>query len=84
VPPLAIPGTLPIPLAIVSRRSRESVVVQADLGELVEHWMLLDDGWDLVAGKRGPMRLGSALILKFHTRHGRFPAGRSEAVAYVA
>jgi hypothetical protein len=28
--------------------------VQADLGELVEHWMLLDDRCDLVVEKRGP------------------------------
>ena len=58
------------------------------LDELVEHWTLLDDERDLIAGKRGPTRLGFALLLKFHTRHGRFPAGRSElpdeAVAFVA
>jgi hypothetical protein len=37
---------------------------------------------------RGPTRLGFALLLKFYTRHGRFPAGRSEfpdeVVAFVA
>jgi hypothetical protein len=33
---------------------REWLVVQADLGELVDHWMLLDDRCDLVADKRGP------------------------------
>jgi hypothetical protein len=60
------------------------VVVQADLGELVEHWMLLDDGWDLVADKRGPARLSSALILKFYTWHGGSRRACSEAVAYVA
>ena len=58
-----------------------------DLDELVEHWTLLDDERDLVAGKRGPTRLGFALILKFYSRHGRFPAGRSElpgeAVAFA-
>lgn len=58
------------------------------LDELVEHWTLLDDERDLVAGKRGPTRLGFALLLKFYIRHGRFPAGRSElpdeAVAFVA
>jgi hypothetical protein len=64
------------------------VVVRVDLDELVEHWTLLDDERDMVAGKRGPTRLGFALILKFYTRHGRFPAGRSElpdeVVAFVA
>ncbi|WP_051570747.1 transposase [Cryptosporangium arvum] len=42
---------------------------------------------ELIAGKRGPTRLGSALLLKFYTRAGRFPRGRSdlpaEAVAFV-
>jgi hypothetical protein len=37
------------------------VVVRVGLGELVEHGML-DDDRDLVAGKRGPTRLGFALI----------------------
>ncbi len=46
-----------------------------DLDELVEHWTLLDDDQELVAGKRGATRLGFALLLKFYTRHGRFPAG---------
>ena len=59
-----------------------------NLDELVEHWTLLDDERDLIAGKRGPTKLGFALLLKFYTRHGRFPAGRSElpdeAVAFVA
>src|SRR6266508_5379195 len=35
-----------------------------DLDELVEHWTLLDDERDLIAGKRGPTRLGFALLLK--------------------
>jgi hypothetical protein len=30
-----------------------------DLDELVEHWTLLDDEQALIAGKRGPARLGS-------------------------
>ena len=46
-----------------------------DLDELVEHWTLLDDEQKLIAGKRGPTRLGFALVLKFYTRAGRFPAG---------
>jgi hypothetical protein len=60
------------------------VVVRVDLDELVEHRILLDDERDLVAGKRGPTRLGLALILMFYIRHGWFPVGRSEAVVYVA
>jgi hypothetical protein len=48
-----------------------------DLNELVEHWTLLDDERELVAGKRGPTRLAFVLLLKFYTRLGRFPRGRS-------
>jgi len=59
-----------------------------DLDELVEHWTVLSEERELVAGKRGPTRLGFALLLKFYTQYGRFPAGRSEfpaeAVAFVA
>lgn len=59
-----------------------------DLDELVEHWTLLDDEQELIAGKRGPTRLGFALLLKFYTRAGRFPRGcgelAHEAVAFVA
>ena len=59
-----------------------------DLGELVEHWTLLDDEQELVISKRGATKLGFALLLKFYTRYGRFPAGRSEfpdeAVDFVA
>jgi Domain of unknown function (DUF4158) len=62
--------------------------VPLSLDELVEHWTLLDDERDLVAGKQGPTRLGFALVLKFYTCRGRFPSGRSElpdeAVAFVA
>jgi hypothetical protein len=58
------------------------------LDELVEHWTLLDDDRELIAGKRGPTRLGFALLLKFFTQHGRFPVGRSElpdeAIEFVA
>ncbi len=49
-----------------------------DLDELVEHWTLLEDEQQLVAGKRGPTRLGFALVLKFYARAGRFPRGRAE------
>ena len=59
-----------------------------NLDELVEHWTLLADEREQVAGKRGASSLGFALLLKFFTRHGRFPRGRSElpdeAVAFVA
>jgi Domain of unknown function (DUF4158) len=89
VPPPAIPGTLlSVPLAIVSRGSRESVTVLMDLDELAGHWTLLKDERELVAVKRGPTRLGFALLLKFYARAGRFPRGRAEldddAVAFVA
>jgi hypothetical protein len=63
-------------------------VVRVDLDELVEHWTLLDDERELIAGKRGPTRLGFAVLLKFYARAGRFPRGRAElddeAVAFVA
>src|SRR5215217_3961738 len=59
-----------------------------ELDELVEHWTLLDDERELVAGKRGATRLGFVLLLKFYSRHGRFPRGRGEladeAVEFVA
>jgi len=64
------------------------VVVLVDLAELAEHWTLLEDERELVAGKQGPTRLGFALLLKFYTRAGRFPRGRADldgdAVAFVA
>lgn len=59
-----------------------------DEDELIEHWTLVGEEADLVAGKRGATRLRFALMLKFHQRHGRFPRGRAEvpdeAVEYVA
>jgi TnpA family transposase len=62
--------------------------VPLEIDELVEHWTVLDDERELIAGKRGATRLGFALILKFYTQYGRFPHGRSElpdeAVAFVA
>jgi hypothetical protein len=88
VSPLAIRGTFAGTPRYGQPQFPEGVVVRVDLDELVEHWTLLDDERELVAGKRGPTRLGFALILKFYSRHGRFPAGRSElpgeAVAFVA
>jgi len=59
-----------------------------EVDELVEHWTVLEDEQQLVAGKRVATRLGFALLLKFYTRSGRFPRGRSEmpqeAVDFVA
>jgi hypothetical protein len=58
------------------------------LDELVERWTVLAGDQDLIAGKRGPTRLGLALLLKFFTPCGRFPEGRpelpDEAVEWVA
>ncbi|MEU4516699.1 DUF4158 domain-containing protein [Nonomuraea wenchangensis] len=48
------------------------------LDELVEHWTILDEERDLVAGKRGATRLVFAILLKFYTQYGPFPRGRSE------
>ena len=62
--------------------------VPLSLDELVDDWTLVGDERDLIAGKRGATRLGFAVLLKFYTCHGRFPAGRSElpdeAVEFVA
>lgn len=58
------------------------------MDELVEHWTVLDDELELVAGKRGATRLGFALLLKHYTKHGRFPRGQAEfpdeVVAFVS
>lgn len=48
------------------------------IDELVEHWTILDEERNLIAGKRDATRLGFAILLKFYTQHGRFPRGRSE------
>jgi Transposase. len=59
-----------------------------DLDELVEFWTLLDGELQQLGAKRGSARLGFAILLKFYTRHGRFPRGRAEvadeAVGFVA
>jgi Domain of unknown function (DUF4158) len=58
------------------------------IGELVEHWTILDEERELISGKRGATRLAFGILLKFHTQHGRFPRGRSEladeAIEHVA
>ncbi|MEU4645577.1 DUF4158 domain-containing protein [Micromonospora sp. NPDC023814] len=59
-----------------------------DLDDLVEHWTLLPDELDLIVRRHEATRLVFAAWLKFYTRHGRFPRGRSElhdhAVAFMA
>ena len=59
-----------------------------ELGDLVEHWTLVGAERDLVAAKNYDSQLGFALLLKFYSRFGRFPRGRSElhddAVEFVA
>ncbi len=74
VPPPAIGGTFVRPSGYRRPRVDEGAVVRVDLDELVEHWTLLDDERELIAGKRGPTRLGFAVLLKFYARAGRFPA----------
>ncbi|WP_461143166.1 DUF4158 domain-containing protein [Salinifilum aidingensis] len=48
---------------------------ELDQDELVEHWTLIGDDLDRVAGKRGAAKLGFALLLKFFAARGRFPVG---------
>ncbi|MGW7200704.1 DUF4158 domain-containing protein [Streptomyces chryseus] len=61
---------------------------QVGMDKLVEHWTVLDDELELVAGKRGGTRLGFALLLKYYTRYGQFPRSRvdfpDEVVRFVA
>jgi len=45
-----------------------------ELDELVEHWTLLVDEQELIAGERGSTRLGFALLLKFYVRLGPVPS----------
>lgn len=46
-----------------------------DEDELIGNWTLVGEELELLAGRRGPTRLGFALLLKFYALHGRFPAG---------
>lgn len=59
-----------------------------DEDELIGNWTLVGDELAELSGRRGPTKLGFALLLRFYAVHGRFPSGRSEipdqAVAYVA
>ncbi len=36
------------------------------IDELVEHWTILDEERDLIAGKRDATRIGFAILLKFY------------------
>ena len=49
-----------------------------ELDELIEHFTLLPDEVELCGDRSGASRLGFALLLKYFTQAGRFPAGRSE------
>lgn len=55
---------------------------------LVACWTLVDSDWELVSNKRGPTRLGFALLSKFFEQEARFPRDAGElppaAVEYVA
>jgi len=59
-----------------------------DVDEMIEFWTLLDEDRVLLAGRRGPTALGLAVLLKYYSRHGRFPRGRSdvadEVIAFIA
>jgi hypothetical protein len=41
--------------------------------ELIAHWTLVAEDWQLVGAKVGATRLGFALILKYFEIEGRFP-----------
>jgi hypothetical protein len=59
-----------------------------DVDELVEFWTLLDEDRALLVGRRGAPALGFAMLLKYYSRFGRFPSGRSDladgVVGFVA
>ncbi|PZS39858.1 MAG: Tn3 family transposase, partial [Pseudonocardiales bacterium] len=59
-----------------------------DVDELIEFWTMLDEDRVLLAGRRGATALGFAVLLKYYSRHGRFPRGRSDVaddvVAFIA
>ena len=44
---------------------------ELDQDELIDRWTLVGDEVNLVAGKRGPTKLGFALLLRFYTERGR-------------
>lgn len=67
---------------------RRMEVPEGDVDELVEFWTLLDEDRRLLTGKRGVTGLGFALLLKYYSRHGRFPRGPADlpdaAIGFVA
>jgi hypothetical protein len=56
--------------------------------DLIAHWTLVEQDWQLVANKSGATRLGFSALLKFFEVEGRFPEYTAEvperAVAYLA
>jgi TnpA family transposase len=64
------------------------VVRELDQDELIDAWTIVGDEPRLIDGKRGPTRLGFAILLRFYSERGRFPRGRAEipdeAIEYVA
>lgn len=44
--------------------------------ELVQRWTLVGADWQLIGDKRGAVRLGFALLVKFFVVVGRFPEHR--------
>jgi TnpA family transposase len=56
--------------------------------ELIEQWTLLPKEEEMVRTKRGPVRLGFAVLLKYFQYEGRFPARSydvpKDVVAYLA
>jgi hypothetical protein len=56
--------------------------------ELIEQWTLLPKEEEMVRTKRGPVRLGFAVLLKYFQYEGRFPAWSydvpKDVVAYLA
>lgn len=63
-------------------------MAEGDADDLVEFWTVLDDDRGLLTGKRGATALGCVLLLKYYSRHGRFPRTRGDlphaVVEYVA
>lgn len=49
-----------------------------DADELIEFWTLLDEDRALLSSKKDAGALGFALLLKYYSRHGRFPARRAD------
>ncbi|MQA81611.1 MAG: DUF4158 domain-containing protein [Streptosporangiales bacterium] len=86
--PAAIGRVWPRSRALGPRMMRAMEVPEGDVDELVEFWTLLDEDRALLTGKHGASALGFALLLKYYSRHGRFPRGRVDlpetAIGFVA